>query len=87
MKSEMMQIDTGAGSQVNKREVKFDNLYDLLFDGSGNPKQESSLNKKVVISGDKLDFLESQPSGSNVQFMEIFGGSKAVEVEKLKISK
>jgi hypothetical protein len=33
-----MQIDAGAGSEVNKREVKFDNLYDVLFDSLGNAK-------------------------------------------------
>ena len=34
-RDEMMQIDTGAGSEVNKREVKFDNLYEVLFNGAG----------------------------------------------------
>jgi hypothetical protein len=34
-KEEMMQIDTGSGSTANKHEVKFDNLYDVLFNGAG----------------------------------------------------
>ncbi len=34
-KQEMMQIDTGSGSTANKHEVKFDNLYDVLFNGAG----------------------------------------------------
>ena len=78
-----MQIDAGAGSEVNKREVKFDNLYDVLFDSLGNAKAQSSLHKKLIISGERLDFLE-QPS-TNIHIVET---SKAVvQVDKLKISK
>jgi hypothetical protein len=83
----MMEIDAGAGNQANKREVKFDNLYDVLFDGAGKPKSEESLAMKIVISGYHLDFLEQQPVGANIQFVEPLGGKKAVEIEKLKISK
>lgn len=43
-------------------QIKPDNLYDILFNNEGNPKDNSS--KKMVISGEKLDFLENQ--GSNV---------------------
>lgn len=57
-KEEMMQIDTGSGSTANKKEAKFDNLYELLFNGSGQTKSQASLTKKVVISGDRLDFLD-----------------------------
>jgi hypothetical protein len=57
-REDMMHIDTGLGSEVNKREVKFDNLYDIMFNGSGQPKSEQSFTKKVVISGDRLDFLD-----------------------------
>jgi hypothetical protein len=32
-REDMMHIDTGVGSEVNKREVKFDNLYDIMFNG------------------------------------------------------
>jgi hypothetical protein len=53
-----MHIDTGSGSTLNKKEAKFDNLYDLLFNGSGQTKSQSSLTKKVVISGERLDFLD-----------------------------
>ena len=85
-KEEMMemQIDTGAGSLLNKKEVRFDNLYDMLFDGAGIPKGEDSLSKKVVISGDRLDFLDHHPSGSNIKFVDTM---KPVEVDKLKVSK
>jgi hypothetical protein len=39
----MMQIDTGSGSTTaNKREVKFDNLYDVLFNGAGLTKAEGA---------------------------------------------
>ena len=86
-KNEMMQVDGGAGSEVNKKEVKIDNLYDIIFDGAGHPKSEESQRKKVVISGDRIDFLEQHPIGSNVQFIETMGGKKVVEVDKLKISK
>jgi hypothetical protein len=57
-KEEMMHIDTGSGSSFNKKEAKFDNLYDLLFNGSGQTKSQASLTKKVVISGERLDFLD-----------------------------
>jgi hypothetical protein len=83
----MMEIDGGAGDQSNKKEIKFDNLYDLLFDGNGHPKSEESLGMKVVISGNHLDFLEQHPSGSNIQFVEPLGGKKAVDIDKVKISK
>jgi hypothetical protein len=87
-KEEMMQIDTGSGSTANKQEVKFDNLYDVLFNGAGQIKSESSLTKKVVISGDRLDFLENtQQPGGNVAFVDTLGGVKAFEVDKVKISK
>ena len=83
-----MQIDTGSGSTANKHEVKFDNLYDVLFNGAGQIKSESSLTKKVVISGDRLDFLENvQRPGGNVAFVDTLGGAKAFEVDKVKISK
>lgn len=57
-RSEMMEIDAGAGNQANKKEVKFDNLYDILFDGAGKPKSEEALGMKVIIAGEHLDFLE-----------------------------
>jgi hypothetical protein len=57
-KEEMMQIDTGSGSTVNKKEAKFDNLYEVLFNGSGQSKSSASLTKKVVISSESLDFLD-----------------------------
>lgn len=82
-----MQIDSGAGNESNKKEVKFDNLYDLLFDAAGHAKPEASQNKKVLISGINLDFLDQTPSGSNIQFLETLGGGKAVEIDKVKISK
>lgn len=82
-----MQIDEGAGSEANKQEVRFDNLYDLLFDGEGHPKTHEGLTKSVLISGQNLDFLDQNPTGSNVQFLDAIGNSKAVDVDKLKISK
>jgi hypothetical protein len=36
----MMLIDTGAGSEVNKKAVKFDNLYEVLFNGAGQAKHQ-----------------------------------------------
>ncbi len=84
----MMQIDTGSGSTANKHEVKFDNLYDVLFNGAGQTKAEDTLNKKVVISGDRLDFLDhGQQPGGNIAFVETIGGAKAFEVDKVKITK
>ncbi len=81
-----MQVDEGAGSEVHKKEVKFDNLYDLLFDGEGHPKSSEALTKTVLISSQNLDFLDQNPTGSNVQFLDAIG-SKAIDVDKLKISK
>lgn len=87
VKEEMMQIDTGSGNTTNKKEAKFDNLYELLFNGAGQTKSQASLTKKVVISGERLDFLDQANSGSNVAFVESFGGKKVVEIDKIKISK
>jgi len=77
-----MEIDT-TGEGAKAKQVKFDNLYDLLFDQSGYPKEGT--NKKLNINGDKLDFLENQ--GQNIQFTDTFDGKSAVELDKLKISK
>ncbi len=87
-REEMMVIDGGSGDQRNTQQVRFDNMYEVLFNGSGLAKSKESLNKKVVISTDRLDFLDngSQP-GSNVAFVETLNGRKAFEVEKVKISK
>jgi hypothetical protein len=87
VREEMMQIDSGSGSTLNKKDAKIDNLYDLLFNGSGQTKSQASLTKKVVISGERLDFLEHPNPGSNVAFLESFGRKKVVEVDKVKISK
>jgi len=54
-----MQIDAGAGSEANKKEVRLDSLYDVLFNDQGQPKTEAALTKKVVISGDKINFLDA----------------------------
>jgi hypothetical protein len=84
-KDEFMQVDAGAGDEANKREVRFESLYDVLFNSSGKPKPEASQHQRVLISGANLDFLEQ--GGSNVSFVEALGGGKVVEVDKLKISK
>jgi hypothetical protein len=46
--------------------VKFDNLYDLLFNDANLPKANAS--KKLTINGDRLDFLESL--GQNLEFKD-----------------
>jgi hypothetical protein len=58
-REDFMQIDAGAGSEANKKEVRFDSLYDVLFNDQGQPKTEAALTKKVVISGDKINFLDA----------------------------
>lgn len=70
-----------AGSELNKREVKFDNLYDVIFDSVGNAKP--TLHKKLIITGDRLDFLEQ----CNIHIVETPMSKPVVEVDKLKISK
>lgn len=37
-----MQVDDGAGNEANKREVRFESLYDVLFNSVGKPKSETS---------------------------------------------
>ena len=48
---------TGDDKNNNQKQVKFDNLYDILFNEAGNPKHNTT--KKAVLGADKLDFLES----------------------------
>ena len=55
----------------------------MLFNHAGQPKENST--KKVVFTGDSLDFLDN--NGDNVKFVETASGKKAVEIDKLKISK
>jgi hypothetical protein len=76
-----MQIDTA--EDKNLKHVKPDNLYDMLFTNEGQPKENAA--KKVVFSGDSLDFLEND--GKNIRFVDTSNGKKAVEIDKLKISK
>src|SRR5688572_16651026 len=77
-----MDIDT-KGDDNKSKHVKFDNLYDLLFNNSGQAKH--NVDKKLVISGDRLDFLETQ--AQNIQIKDTFGGKNPIELDKLKISK
>ena len=37
-----MQVDAGAGNEANKREVRFESLYDVLFNADGTPKPDES---------------------------------------------
>ncbi|CDW82493.1 signal recognition particle 68 kda protein [Stylonychia lemnae] len=77
-----MQIDSAIGESKSKQ-VKFDNLYDILFTSNG--KKKENLTKKLKITNDRLDFLESQ--GKNLVISSTLGERKAIEVDKLKISK
>lgn len=63
--------------------MKFDNLYDILFTGSG--KQKENTTKQMRITDDNLDFLEQD--GKNLIITNAVGDKKAIEVDKLKISK
>ncbi len=38
------------------KQIKFDNLYDILFTHSGQPKQ--NLTKTLTFAGDRIDFLD-----------------------------
>ena len=55
----------------------------MLFSSGGHLK--TNLSKKLILSGEKFEILESQ--GRNLQFVEQFGGKKAVELDKMKLSK
>jgi hypothetical protein len=44
--------------------VKFDNLYDLIFDANGDVKNKK---KQVLIEGDRLDFLENEGKNLKIQ--------------------
>jgi hypothetical protein len=97
VQSEMasMQIDTtasgskGAADGGATRQVRFDNLYDVLFSqgtsGAGEASFKQNTTKKLVIKGDHLDFLED--GGKNIQMQSTFGDKKTFEVERAKISK
>jgi hypothetical protein len=76
-----MQIDSGDNSKT--KQVKFDNLYDILFTSAG--KKKENLSKKLKITNDRLDFLENL--GKNLVVSSTMGDRKAIEVDKLKISK
>ena len=78
-----MQVDGGNGADGQVKQVKFDNLYDILFTGSG--KQKENLSTKLAITGDRLDYLEN--NGNNLVITNTVGDKKAIEVDKLKISK
>lgn len=77
-----MQIDNGK-ADGNQKQVKFDNLYDLLFNDAGKPKE--NLTKKLVFNQERLDFLEN--FGQNIQIVDTVGQKKTVEIDKLKITK
>ena len=74
-----MQVD----SETQLKQVKFDNLYDILFTSSG--KQKEHTYQKVRFTDDKLDVLEQ--GGKNLKISNTIGDKKAIEVDKLKISK
>jgi hypothetical protein len=54
-------------SDSKHKNVKFDNLYDMLFD-SNHQMKSLSLNTKLKIEGERLDFLDSE--GKNVLLNE-----------------
>jgi hypothetical protein len=74
-----MEVDT---EQQKNHTAKVDSLYDILFDHEGRPKSNESLQNKFLISGNRLDFLET--SATNLSFLET---DKSIEIDKLKISK
>ena len=65
------------------RSVRPDNLFDVLFNGVAGRVKESA-GKKMVFSGAQ-DFDVLEREGTNVQV--VGGARKAVEVDKLKVSK
>jgi len=54
MTNDISDVNQGSKSQ---RQVKFDNMFDILFNDAGKPKE--NLSKKLVFTSDKLDFLEN----------------------------
>jgi hypothetical protein len=52
-----------------------------VFNNAGQPKE--NLTKKLVLKGERLDFLENQ--GANISYID--SEKKTVEIDKLKISK
>ena len=61
----------------SKQKIKFDNLYDLLFDQSGKQKQQAD--KRLEFTGGNLDFLDSE--GANMKIIEQENASE--ELQKL----
>ena len=52
-----LQVEESKGEGAGVKQVKLDNLYDVLFTSSG--QQKTNTHKKLKITGEKLDFLES----------------------------
>jgi hypothetical protein len=75
--------DMGDIKMEGAKAVKFENLYDLMFNGTAEAK--SNQTKKLLINGDHLDFLEQE--GKNIQIVDTMGGKRTVEVEKMKITR
>ena len=76
-----MQIDTNVDQKESEiKQLKADNLYDVLFDNNGLPKRNQ--NTKLQINGD-LDILSQQ--NSNVKIIDT--KQPVVQVDKIKINK
>jgi hypothetical protein len=73
-------------AQSKSKQVKFDNLYDMLFDGQGKQKTQAA-SKQLKIKGDRLDFLDSQ--GQHLLFVDKPTGQdlNGLDPENIKISK
>jgi len=62
--------------------LQIDNIYDMLFDGMGRPKEEH-MQDRLQFTGTQFDFLDQE--GRNIETKTM--ATKAVDVEKLKLSK
>ena len=83
IKTEQAFKDVDVG-QENKASVEIDNLYDLLYDQSGNSKTKN-LNQKLVVRGQTLEILETH--GNAIGFENIDKSSAEEPFDKLKWNK
>jgi hypothetical protein len=78
LENKMGQMQVESASQS----LQIDNLFDMLFDQSGKPKEEH-MRDKLVFKDNQFDFLEKE--GKNIDTIGM--AQKVVDVEKLKLTK
>lgn len=76
-----IQIDTSAADE--RRKVKADNLYEILFDQYGQVK--TNIGKKAVVRSDCLELLET--GGKAIGFESLSSQKEAAVFSALRLNK